>query len=196
MLTTFPTIRRREGFTIVELLIVIVVIGILAAITIVAYNGIQERAETTKITSQASAYVRGLKLWEADVGSRVVANSCIAPIGSLSAGNICPVSERWTVNTPYDTAFMQKLASYSGVSQPQLGRYSSTSNPAGQMWYIENYYSDSRSVLFYEVGPNSDCGLSNVLSPNPGFDNMTLLNAKYTAKTSTSTQCIIEVFKY
>lgn len=29
-----------RGFTIVELLIVIVVIGILAAITIVAYNGI------------------------------------------------------------------------------------------------------------------------------------------------------------
>ena len=35
---------RETGFTIVELLIVIVVIGILAAITIVAYNGIQERA--------------------------------------------------------------------------------------------------------------------------------------------------------
>lgn len=35
---------RESGFTIVELLIVIVVIGILAAITIVAYNGIQERA--------------------------------------------------------------------------------------------------------------------------------------------------------
>lgn len=35
---------RRDGFTIVELLIVIVVIGILAAITIVAFNGVQERA--------------------------------------------------------------------------------------------------------------------------------------------------------
>ena len=35
--------RISKGFTIVELLIVIVVIGILAAITIVAYNGIQER---------------------------------------------------------------------------------------------------------------------------------------------------------
>ena len=35
---------RQKGFTIVELLIVIVVIGILAAITVVAYNGIQERA--------------------------------------------------------------------------------------------------------------------------------------------------------
>lgn len=36
--------QKQTGFTIVELLIVIVVIGILAAISIVAYNGVQERA--------------------------------------------------------------------------------------------------------------------------------------------------------
>ena len=38
---------RRSGFTIVELLIVIVVIGILAAIVVVAYNGIQTQAKNT-----------------------------------------------------------------------------------------------------------------------------------------------------
>jgi len=38
-------IQRRHGFTIVELLIVIVVIGILAAITIVAFNGVQNKAK-------------------------------------------------------------------------------------------------------------------------------------------------------
>ena len=41
--------RRSEGFTIVELLSVIVVIAILATITIVAYNGIQKRANETKM---------------------------------------------------------------------------------------------------------------------------------------------------
>ena len=42
---------RTSGFTIVELLIVIVVIGILAAITIVAFNGIQNRASDTSVQS-------------------------------------------------------------------------------------------------------------------------------------------------
>jgi prepilin-type N-terminal cleavage/methylation domain-containing protein len=44
----------RRGFTIVELLIVIVVIGILAAITIVAYNGIRTKAEDASMQSEAS----------------------------------------------------------------------------------------------------------------------------------------------
>lgn len=47
-----PTSQRTShGFTIVELLIVIVVIGILAAITIVAYNGVQNRASDTAVQS-------------------------------------------------------------------------------------------------------------------------------------------------
>lgn len=43
--------KNSRGFTIVELLIVIVVIGILAVITIVAYNGIQQRALNTTLTT-------------------------------------------------------------------------------------------------------------------------------------------------
>ena len=45
---------KQKAFTIVELLIVIVVIAILAAITIVAYTGIQDRARTAALQSAAS----------------------------------------------------------------------------------------------------------------------------------------------
>ena len=53
-----------KGFTIVELLIVIVVIGILAAITIVAFNGVQERARTTSVVSDISGANKLIKLAE------------------------------------------------------------------------------------------------------------------------------------
>lgn len=49
--------KKQTGFTIVELLIVIVVIGILAAITIVAFNGVKDRATY----SSAHASLRSLK---------------------------------------------------------------------------------------------------------------------------------------
>ena len=52
---------RGKGFTIVELLIVIVVIAILAAITVIAFNGIQERARTAKIAGDIKA-VHGMIL--------------------------------------------------------------------------------------------------------------------------------------
>ncbi len=50
--------RNSPGFTIVELLIVIVVIAILAAITIVAYNGISDRARDVVLQSETSSFAK------------------------------------------------------------------------------------------------------------------------------------------
>jgi prepilin-type N-terminal cleavage/methylation domain-containing protein len=60
--------KKRTGFTIVELLIVIVVIAILAAISIVAYNGIQERARDSQRYSDFSLMQKALKMYYADNG--------------------------------------------------------------------------------------------------------------------------------
>lgn len=58
--------RTTSGFTIVELLIVIVIIAILAAITIVAYNGIQERSYDTRMASDMSNAARHIKIYQVD----------------------------------------------------------------------------------------------------------------------------------
>lgn len=58
----------RHGFTIVELLIVIVVIGLLASITVVAYNGIQVRARDSKRAQDFATIQKMLRTYEAKNG--------------------------------------------------------------------------------------------------------------------------------
>ena len=60
--------KATSGFTIVELLIVIVVIAILAAISVVAYNGIQTRARDNVRKADLSSIAKALELYRADFG--------------------------------------------------------------------------------------------------------------------------------
>jgi prepilin-type N-terminal cleavage/methylation domain-containing protein len=63
------TMKKDRGFTIVELLIVIVVIAILAAIVIVAYNGVQNRARDTNNKTDAVSIAKVAEAINADTGS-------------------------------------------------------------------------------------------------------------------------------
>lgn len=83
-----------SGFTIVELLIVIVVIAILAAITIVAYNGIQERARASSVSSALSQVNKKLAIYllESPAGQYP---ADLAAAGITDTGS---VSYQYTVN--------------------------------------------------------------------------------------------------
>lgn len=80
--------RTTSGFTIVELLIVIVVIAMLAAISIVAYNGIQDRAARSTTTSAIASYTKAINLYLQDKGLYPDhTNACLG--GSLNDNNRC-----------------------------------------------------------------------------------------------------------
>lgn len=60
--------KNMSGFTIVELLVVIVTISILSTITVVAYSNIQNRAKNTLTTTAVSRYLTALKLYASKNG--------------------------------------------------------------------------------------------------------------------------------
>lgn len=70
----------RRGFTIVELLIVIVVIAILAAISVVAYTGVSNRANDSVIQSDLANFAKAAQLFHAENGVYPTINQ----MGSLS----------------------------------------------------------------------------------------------------------------
>lgn len=59
----------QKGFTIVELLIVIVVIGVLAAIVIVSFNGIQTRAQNTQKYNELKSWQKAFETYKAGQGN-------------------------------------------------------------------------------------------------------------------------------
>lgn len=61
--------RNTRGFTIVELLIAIIVIAILASISVVAYNGIQQKANEASLSSTINQYAKLFELYAVDNGT-------------------------------------------------------------------------------------------------------------------------------
>ncbi len=72
--------HKQSGFTIVELLIVIVVIAILAAITIVSYGGIQQKAKISTVQSELVNLRQSAELYKVDNGTYPVDNNGLKQI--------------------------------------------------------------------------------------------------------------------
>lgn len=86
--------KQVQGFTIVELLIVIVVIGILAAIVIVAFNGVSNSAREGKIKAELRDAKQAIQRLEIDTNGTVFgcATRTFGPEGSLQAAGTGLVS--------------------------------------------------------------------------------------------------------
>jgi prepilin-type N-terminal cleavage/methylation domain-containing protein len=73
--------KQQPGFTIVELLIVIVVIGVLASITVVAYNGVQNRAYNTAVQSDLKNLAQTFEVYNGEKGVYPVGDAQLATLG-------------------------------------------------------------------------------------------------------------------
>jgi len=125
---------KSKGFTIVELLIVIVVIAILAAITIVAYNGIQQRAHTTSQKTAAENLAKKIEAYNAVNNAYPTSNTAALMTTALNGvSDSSLVGSGITIGTPSATTGdgVVQLRTCAGAAQT-----AGTTVPTGYVVYI------------------------------------------------------------
>ena len=156
--------KTKSGFTIVELLIVIVVIGILAAMTIVAFNGIQQRAHNTKVVSGVKAYRDALTQYAVINGQYPSGAGCLGT--GYPVDNVC-----WRDNlgntvslvaASFNTALSPYLPTRPEVAAERLYLYNTDHHRTGIY-----FNSGSGRMEYYLKGPNQECPIGS--RANPGY---------------------------
>ncbi len=118
-----------HGFTIVELLVVIVVIGILATITIVSYTGISQKAVGASLQSDLTNGSEQLKMYQVQNDAYPTANNCPTP----GAGEICLKSSGSNVLS-YQPSTGSNPQTFTLFSTNNTNTYGLTNDSAPQRW--------------------------------------------------------------
>jgi len=121
--------RRQAGFTIVELLIVIVVIGILAALVLNTFQGVQARARDAQRRTDINSIATQLEAYHADFGHYPSGSTTTDTCGQNSGGTYtgdCALDvltmrglDAQALNQPNNTA----IAVVSSAPTPATGNY-------------------------------------------------------------------------
>lgn len=111
-------IKQHTGFTIVELLIVVVVIGILAAIVIVAYNGITSQAKIAKVRQDMSSVNKQILAYHALNGEYPVTSTTMTTGATFLTDENCSASSVRTAQwvPDLDVTLPQSDQSMTGIN--------------------------------------------------------------------------------
>jgi prepilin-type N-terminal cleavage/methylation domain-containing protein len=98
-----------RGFTVVELLIAIIVISILASVTVVAFNGVRNRAANTQVAAAVNQTEKALRAHKEYTGNPLRANMAWFHSSITNMSGVC-IANQWPNN-----AFMLANGAWGGT---------------------------------------------------------------------------------
>lgn len=143
--------HNSRGFTIVELLIVIVVIAILAAITIVSYNGLQTRAKNTAQKDAVTKFVKLFALYKGANGSYPTETGCLGENNVDTTGDgIGDCNDNGT--TQFNSALNAKLKAFGSIPNVVTEQITGTDGTKRfGIWY------EGIGLYYFVRGTTADC---------------------------------------
>jgi len=179
LLARSVSLTPSRGFTIVELLVVIVVIAILASVSIVAYNGIQDRAQSAKAASAFDTYIQVLQMYYLDHGTYPSSMdgggymACLGEVSDYPADSTFAAGECYgppdgsgkgtANNARVNSALNEALKSYAG-SLPDGSIPKVTNGYMSRGLIYQSSYEQNASILYFLKGNGLSCGNGKAMS--------------------------------
>lgn len=147
---------RVRGFTIVELLIVIVVIGILAAIVIVAYQGVQQRAKASQYQTDTATIVKKAEAYNS-LSNGYPLTAAGADAATVVAQTATAATLTTTQNSINDTKLPSTLAYFAVLPWGTIPTYTQTlagiNASATVDYYFVTYCATGKGMRIYYPDP-------------------------------------------
>lgn len=152
------TMNRHKGFTIVEIIIVIVAIAILASIVVVSYNFARDDAMDAKIRSTVKTSGEAIALHESQTGSRITGQGLFSTTNGVDS----------LVPTYLKENYRTGLQSTNATSAVNILRWYSCTNADGGFVVYASLSAPTDEDTTAFSAARTTCGHGNTQAPTSG----------------------------
>jgi len=150
-----PALSRAEGFTIIELIVVIAIIAVLAGIVLVNVQGYVKKAQNAKVLADLESYVKALELAYAQNGSYPSSGNAEVCLGQYQSG-ACWNGTVAVLNS-LNSALSPFLPGPPGNENKVCNSFGNCFN--GYKYLNDSLYSKIIRITYLLAGTDQSCGV-------------------------------------